>query len=294
MNLKEMATCLVCGQVVDVPPDDPDSRFRRCGSCGFCWTLAAGSHVRRPEVLDTDEAARGYLAQSARWRYEATRRLRWLWATTRPAALLEAGSAGGFFLEAAARAGIRASGVELSEPLVRYARDELGAKVRHGLFEAGAPPDPVQAVCAFHVLERVDDPAEFLAAARRALAPRGWLALEVSNTGQVGLHRRDLPLIAGLAPASPPVPTPRPASATDRWHFSPRLLSRLVEAHGFVVRRADTVFDRAYLRPRERYAPRGLRAFVADWTRTGTPRASHSRLGDRVRLLAQVKKGKGS
>jgi hypothetical protein len=71
-------------------------------------------------------------------------------------------------------------------------------------------------------------------------------------------------------------------------------LSRLVEAHGFVVRHADTVFDRAYTAPRKRYGPRGARALFADWTRTGTPRARHRRLGDRVRLLAQVKKGKAS
>lgn len=282
MNLKELSTCLVCGQVVNTEVADLDDRLRRCGSCGFCWTRATGAHRRRSDVVDTVEAARDYLAQAERWRYEAIHRLRWLCATTRPARLLEAGSAGGFFLEAAQRAGIAATGVELSEPLMRHARDKLGVQVRHGLFEAGAPPDPVQVVCAFRILERVDDPAEFLAAARRALAPRGWLALEVSNTGPTGVHR------SGAQPGRA-----RPTT-TDRWHFSPRLLSRLVEAHGFVVRHADTVFERSYTRPRKRYSARGARALVADWTRTGTPRASHRRLGDRVRLLAQVKKGKAS
>lgn len=282
MNLKEMSTCLVCGQINNPASTDVDDRVRRCGSCGFCWTRALGTHLRQPELVDTPDGARDYLAQAERWRYEATRRLRWLCATAQPARLLEAGSGGGFFLAAAHRAGIVASGVELSEPLVRHARDKLGVQVRHGLFEAGAPPDPVEAVCSFGVLERVDDPAEFLAAARRALTPRGWLALEVSNTGPTGVHRRD------------PQPLPAQPTTAGRWHFSPRLLSRLVEAHGFVVRHADTVFDRSYTRPRTRFGPRGARALVADWTRAGTPRASHRRLGDRVRLLAQVKKGRDS
>src|SRR5205085_9129658 len=55
--------------------------------------------------------------------------------------LLELGSAGGFFLEGARRAGFRVRGVELSAPATAFARRELGLEIFEGWL-ADAPFAP--------------------------------------------------------------------------------------------------------------------------------------------------------
>ncbi|MEH1127934.1 class I SAM-dependent methyltransferase [Micromonospora sp. CPCC 206061] len=207
-------------------------------------------------------------------RFEASRRLRWLLSVVRPSSLLEAGPAGGFFLEAARRVGISVAGVEVSEVAARFAREELGVPVRQGCFETVAPVDPVEAVCAFHVLEHVEDPRVFLRAARDALVPGGWLALEVPNIASAAAHRLGNAW-AGLQPQY------------HRWHFTPESLVRLVTASGFRVVRQDTTVFRYYMPAW--YRLRHIRQLLpADWMDIGSPRLTHPRLGDLLRLVARL------
>ncbi|MEH1127933.1 class I SAM-dependent methyltransferase [Micromonospora sp. CPCC 206061] len=214
-----------------------------------------------------------YFTSAGQRRFEASRRLRWLLSVVRPSSLLEAGPAGGFFLEAARRVGISVAGVEVSEVAARFAREELGVPVRQGCFETVAPVDPVEAVCAFHVLEHVEDPRVFLRAARDALVPGGWLALEVPNIASAAAHR--------LGRSWPAV-----APAYHRWHFSPPTLTRLLADCGFLVVRYDTVFSRFYWRPGARLA-HARELLIADMVASRSPRVSHLRLGDLLRVFAR-------
>ncbi|MEB3369992.1 class I SAM-dependent methyltransferase, partial [Saccharopolyspora mangrovi] len=208
-------------------------------------------------------------------RYEAGRRLRWLLSATRPRSIVEAGSAGGFFLEQARRAGIQVEGVEPSEVCVRFAREESGLPVRQGTFETSLPESPVDAVCAFHVLEHVEDPHAFLSAARRALVPGGWLALEVPNIASRSAARQGSSWHA-LQPAF------------HRWHFSPQSLLRLVKDHGFNTRHNDTVSVSYYLKPRYWLSPRGALMLVKEWAGSGNPLRAHPQRFDLLRILAQL------
>jgi 2-polyprenyl-3-methyl-5-hydroxy-6-metoxy-1,4-benzoquinol methylase len=214
-----------------------------------------------------------YFTSARQRRFESRRRLRWLLSMVRPSSLLEAGPAGGFFLEAARRAGISVAGVEVSAVAARFAREQLGVPVRQGCFEATVQTVPVQAVCAFHVLEHVEDPRLFLEAARAALVPGGWLALEVPNIASAAARR--------LGSAWPAI-----APAYHRWHFTPDSLARLLTESGFEVIRHDTVFSRYYWQPVTRLAhARSL--LIADWVASGSPRMSHPHLGDLLRVYAR-------
>lgn len=90
--------------------------------------------------------------------------------------ILELGSAGGFFLEAARRRGWRVQGVELSPPAAEYSIRELGLPVFQGLLEdAPFAPASFDLALADNVLEHTTDPLGVLAKLRELLKPGGAL-----------------------------------------------------------------------------------------------------------------------
>jgi SAM-dependent methyltransferase len=96
--------------------------------------------------------------------------------------LLELGSAGGFFLEGARRAGFRVKGVELSPPAVEYCRRELGLEVFQGQLQvAPFPPASFDVAYADNVLEHTTRPDEVLATLRALLKPGGHLVVIVPS-----------------------------------------------------------------------------------------------------------------
>ncbi|MFE9188244.1 class I SAM-dependent methyltransferase [Micromonospora sp. NPDC007208] len=268
------ARCVLCGPRQAHLPR-LGGLLRRCEGCGFSWTAQeqAAEDGRYDEDYFTDGGYDDYFRAAPR-RFEARRRLRWLLSTVRPTVLLEAGPAGGYFLEAAHRAGITASGIEVSHAAASFARDHLHMPVRQGYFETIAPTLTADVVCAFHVLEHVEDPRAFLHAAHTALTPGGWLVLEVPNIASAAAHRlgADWP---GLQPRY------------HRWHFTPDTLVRLVTDLGFEVVRQDTTVFRYYmpLAYRLRHARHLL---PADVVGLRSPRLTHPRLGDLLRVIARA------
>jgi len=102
--------------------------------------------------------------------------------TGRSGDLLELGSAGGFFLEGARRAGFRVKGVELSPPAVEFARRELALDVFEGLLEKATWPEASFDVAyADNVLEHTTSPAGVLEDLRRLLRPGGHLVVIVPS-----------------------------------------------------------------------------------------------------------------
>ena len=118
-----------------------------------------------------------------------------------PGAVLELGSAGGFFLEAARRRGWRASGIELSPVAARYSKEELGLEVFEGLL-ADAPyaPASFDLAVADNVLEHTTDPLGVLGDLGRLLRPGGHL-LVVVPTYVNSIYFRLLSTLGRLVPA---------------------------------------------------------------------------------------------
>ena len=249
-------------------------RVLRCGECGVGWTVGPGqSPPTYDEGFFGGDYYTAYFERAGQWRHEASLRLRWLVGARRPSTLLEIGCGGGYFLEAARAAGIDVRGVEPAADGAEHARSSLGLAVTTGRFEDVPLQARLDAVCAFHVLEHVDDPPAFLSRARGLLADGGLLALEVPNLDSARA-RRDRERWFNLVPDY------------HLWHFAPASLAPLVERAGFGRLAIDTAFPRHYLRVRRAASRSGLRALVADLRAAPTPRRTHPVAGDYLRLLA--------
>lgn len=273
MTTSMVDRCVVCRNV-GTAASRLDGLLRRCGTCSFTWTaddLPAPAELYRGDYF-TGGGYDDYFQPAAR-RFESALRLRWLLAAVRPRTLLEAGSAAGYFVAAARAAGIDARGIEISADVAEYARRVVGAPVAPGGFETAAPGAGVDAVCAFHVLEHVEDPVEFVRCARDALAPGGRLALEVPNIDSAAAGR--------LGRAWPQI-----QPAYHRWHFTPSSLAQLVTAGGFTVHRQDTVFSRFYW-PRRGRLRHARDLWVADVAASRSLRVTHPTMGDCLRLIAR-------
>jgi SAM-dependent methyltransferase len=118
----------------------------------------------------------------------------------RTADLLELGSAGGFFLEGARRAGFRVKGVELSPPAVEFARRELELEIFEGLLEKAPWPEPsFDLAYADNVLEHTTSPEDVLRQLHRLLRPGGHLIVIVPSYVN-SMYFRMLLLVKKLIP----------------------------------------------------------------------------------------------
>lgn len=134
---------------------------------------------------------------------------------------LDVGCGDGRFVAALAARGWDAEGLETDPVAAELARRRTGRPVHEGALESlDLPEGGFGLVSLVHVLEHLPDPPATLAAARRLLAPGGFLFVAVPNAGsaEAALFRScwyalDLP--------------------RHFWGFTPHTLARLAETAGF-------------------------------------------------------------
>jgi SAM-dependent methyltransferase len=201
----------------------------RCGWCGSAVTLGEAP----PDAHETGayRAGEPRLAPGAARAFEAfdRQRLRMLAPYLRPgAAVLDAGAGKGRFVAHARAAGYAARGIEPSTRGVEAAARSGVALDRAGWQDADVAPASLDAVCFWHVLEHLDDPAAAVARALGWLRPGGVLLAGVPNldswqarwSGGAWYH----------------LDVPR-----HRVHFTPRGLEALLRAAGLEPLRTHQV-----------------------------------------------------
>lgn len=135
--------------------------------------------------------------------------------------IFEVGCGDGNFLAYLRGHGWRVHGSEFDPQTVALVRRRHGIGLFAGDVADAVPPGaPFQVVGAYHVLEHVYRPAEWLVAVRRMLAPGGILHLQVPNHGS--LTRR----LTGAAWESIMFPQ-------HVYFYTPRTLSALLRRAGF-------------------------------------------------------------
>jgi SAM-dependent methyltransferase len=229
------AACCLCGH------SDHRRLFRvaefeivRCRGCGLVYLTPQVPAESLAEVYQESywsspsAKQRGYtdyLGDEALYRRTFRRRLEHhVLPYVERGRLLDVGCAAGFFVDEAARAGFDAEGVDVSRPMVDFARRSLQLeRIALGTLEDCRFVDQsFDVITLWDVVEHVPDPPGFLQEVRRVLSDDGYLILETQNV-QSAFAR-----LTGRRWHHYKVPE-------HLFHFAPATCTRLLEEAGFEV-----------------------------------------------------------
>lgn len=273
-------TCLLCAASFDA---DANVRWVKygfpivqCPSCAFLFRRDLPTQADLDAIYGVSYfkesptgSGTGYLdyVGDAELHRRAARRRLTLIERTSPGRgrLLDVGSAAGFFVAEARARGWNASGVDVSEAMVRWGREQLDVPLELGVLSSTVNrlPSSLDAVTMWDYIEHSIDPVGEVREAHRLLKPGGVLALSTGDAAS---------LVARLSGA--------------RWHllvaeyhnyfFTASTLSRLLEDNGFEIVSLD---HRGSHYPIS-YLIHKLRT-IADWRTLAllTRRLADSRLG---------------
>jgi SAM-dependent methyltransferase len=237
----------------------------KCVSCGHVFLPIDLDEARLRELYEVDFFSDGsyadYVADKESLQRNFGRFIEVLKRHGAVGSLLEIGCAYGFFLELAEQYW-DAEGVDIQEPGVTYAREELHVKAIRGDFlELPIKPESFDVIVMWDTIEHLAHPAAYLSRISQALKPNGILAL---TTGDV---RAWLPRLQGRAWRlyHPPY---------HLHYFSPRTLFRIFERFGLrLVDLSHVGFHRSLdmmlYRTLAHRKPRGLQAIYRMAKRAG-------------------------
>ena len=195
VECEHAAHCNLCGMPVsevDRAWEKDGYEILRCPSCRLLFraelpdadalrTIYGESYFTAPAGDVEGQGYANYLADEPEHRRNAQRRLRLLERHTHPGRLLDVGCAAGFFLDEARRGGWAIAGVDLSEPMTSWAREQLRLPVLTGRFLNADLNGTFDAMTMWDYLEHVIDPRAELERAAALLRPSGILALSTGD-----------------------------------------------------------------------------------------------------------------
>lgn len=193
-GLREMP-CLFCGVHDErLRFRDGDYRVVECARCGHVYVNprlpAERLHEMYQEEYWTSDRAKEfgyteYLADASLYLRTYRMRSTVLDAYKRgPGRVLDVGCAAGFFLKVMADKGWTTTGIEISAPMVNYAKQQLGLDDVHRgdvlSVDLGDRP-PYDVITLWDVIEHLERPDEHLARVAELLADDGVLVLETQD-----------------------------------------------------------------------------------------------------------------
>lgn len=224
--------CLVCDRLVQAE-DRYAARgswlYVRCRECGLVFlhtlpdTSALSSFYNESYEVDFDRYLQGIRRRSEKILLDLESRF------PQRGKLLEIGSSYGGFLAEAKRRGWNVTGIELSEKSAEYGRSKLGVTICTGRLEDhfAKLKGQFDVVTAFHVIEHVSEPLEFLEKCRGLLRPGGLLFLKTPNIDSIAARMAG-PLWQWLDPPA------------HLYLFSPPTLAALLRRAGLHTDKLET------------------------------------------------------
>jgi hypothetical protein len=228
----------------------------RCADCGFLFApqreVEELHEIYDDSYFEQYPGGEAYDADQEQRRYEARPRLEWVRERVTRGRLLEIGAADGIFLDEARAAGFRVTGVEPAPGLAATARDERNIDVRAGFIEdVELPDEKFDAICAWHVLEHITQPAASIQRLRDAIF------LEIPNIESTKAKARG-PEWFHLDPSN------------HVGFYTPEQLGRLLGDNGFELVEWYSVSGFSYQRPGRAFQPRELAGRALETVQTRT------------------------
>jgi 2-polyprenyl-3-methyl-5-hydroxy-6-metoxy-1,4-benzoquinol methylase len=180
--------CPACGAAAQAPGDH---RIAHCKGCSHRWMPTTQAEQTRAELAI-------YTREYAGYRQDATldgNFDRLIHDAVVPqmvpgSIILDVGCGGGAFLAATQRAGLLASGLDISEEAAQLVRDR-GYDARAGDFTQTDGQPAVGVITMWDVLEHLRVPHDFLDAAARRLTPNGIFVAKVPTYGALSVVLSD-------------------------------------------------------------------------------------------------------
>jgi 2-polyprenyl-3-methyl-5-hydroxy-6-metoxy-1,4-benzoquinol methylase len=225
--------CILCGEERTEKLFEKGGKdFVRCRECGLVrldpLPSVAEIAAHYEEAYDGGSYTAFAEAEEIR-RLIAEHRLDRVREVVRPGRWLDVGCSTGQFVEAAAREGITARGIDVSPGAIRLAR-ERGLRADVARVEDFAPEESFDAITAFDVIEHSRDPAAFLDRLREWLAPRGKLVLTLPDVSSIYPRLLMRKHWFYYAPED------------HLFYFDPTTIRALLDSHGFRVKSVERAY----------------------------------------------------
>ena len=244
-----MTVCPVCGSH---PEPYLIAWLTRCGTCGLRLSRLDQTTHNGTHLIGWDEDAERAMAPLRE--AAAVRLLHKLGELTafKSKRLLDVGCGPGWFLDAAARAGLVAEGIEPDVRLAALGRD-AGLAITAGSFPSTVANSAFDIITFNDVFEHLPTPLEALAAVRERLVPGGLLVLNLPT--RTGAFYRASEYLARIGLRGPLERMwQKGFESPHLFYYGSTDLSAMTEAHGFVSTRGFTlptvVFENLWLRIR--------------------------------------------
>lgn len=193
MSDLETVPCLLCqGSAAQDLYRFNEVTLKKCQDCHFVYTsprftakardrIYQGGYHRGSAEIDMDidfQANEKIFLQDAQDRMSLLNRH----LNSKNAQVLEIGSANGYFLAACQRSGLKATGIEISNEMVQFARNKLDVHCLEGSLATVPLNDQTfDAAALWHTLEHVENPVECLQYLSTKLKKSGLIVITVPN-----------------------------------------------------------------------------------------------------------------
>ncbi len=273
---RDDALCPLCGGVMPLALEYPGTGYRRCAGCSFL-SKNAPIPCYSAEYFDSYPGVDGPYDESPRnRRREADVRVRWIKANGGAGrALMEIGAASGYFVAAARKHGLAATGIEPSAATAKSASHINNVSITAmSLDELANTKSRFQCVCLWHVLEHLPDPDKQVHTLLNLLEPGGFLFAEVPNERSANArHFREK-----WRPLDP---------ENHLCHYGPKSLRHLFTQGGFEVVSVSTHRGTSYLPLQLRSIPVGAACYLSDSIRAKQLLPKDPDRFDLLRLVAR-------
>ncbi|MBA7597474.1 Ubiquinone biosynthesis O-methyltransferase [subsurface metagenome] len=226
----EYTRCNLCNQDrTKVIWQEPPYRIVRCQNCGLIYLNPRPEAKELVQLYSREYFTNYYLKNREERIVYFQRRLEEIEEFKKGESLLDIGCGVGFFLKVAQEFGWQVEGVEPSPFAVRFARTQYGLRVFQGeLKEANFSSNFFDLITMWDVLGHLSNPMGYLKEAFHLLKRGGVIVLKVPHYYQaIFLLAR---FVSHFTRAKGILHLP-----VQIYHFTPRILTKMVEKAGFRV-----------------------------------------------------------